>query len=87
MESANYYYIVQEYCNGGELRAFMEKKGPLVEPEALGVLGDICNGFVCMLSQGVVHRYVSGEVGISSLRISWFIMGASRSATSDSVRS
>ena len=29
MESNNFYYIIQEYCNGGELRKYMKKKGKI----------------------------------------------------------
>ena len=56
MESGNFYYIVQEYCNEGELRGLMDRKGMVPEEESLRVLGDICNGFVCMLAEGVIHR-------------------------------
>lgn len=46
MESENYYYIVQEFCNGGDLKGVMTKKGPMPETEAINYLTQICNGFV-----------------------------------------
>lgn len=56
MESANYYYIVQEYCNEGELRGLMDRKVKIGEQEAIEIFTQICNGFVCMLAEGVIHR-------------------------------
>ena len=49
MESANYYYIVQELCTGGDLRKLMKEKGVIPEAEAIEMLKQICNGFVVML--------------------------------------
>ena len=46
MESSNYYYIIQEFCDGGELRQFMKKKGRIPEKDAIILLMQICNGFV-----------------------------------------
>lgn len=56
MESSNYYYIVQELCTGGDLRKIMDKKGKIPEPEAVEMLKQICNGFVVMLKEGIIHR-------------------------------
>ena len=56
MESANYYYLVQEFCDGGDLRALMDKRGVLSEAEALGLFKQICSGFVSMLKEGIIHR-------------------------------
>ena len=56
MESSNYYYIIQEFCDGGELRQFMKKKGRIPEKDAIILLMQICNGFVELIKEGVMHR-------------------------------
>jgi serine/threonine protein kinase len=57
MESANNYYIVQEYCDGGDLRGYLTKKGNIPEKEAINIITQVCNGFVEILKEGVIHRY------------------------------
>lgn len=61
MESNNYYYIIQEFCDGGELRQFMKKKGRVPEKEAIVLLMQICNGFVELIKEGVMHRDLKPE--------------------------
>ena len=61
MESSNYYYIIQEYCNGGELRQSMKKRGKIPEKEAITLLTQICNGFVELIKEGVMHRDLKPE--------------------------
>lgn len=56
MESANYYYIVQEFCDGGDLRALIKKRAPIPEAEAIDILRQVCNGFVELLKEGIIHR-------------------------------
>lgn len=56
MESANYYYLVQEFCDGGDLRGLIKKRGSLPEAEAVSILTQVCNGFVEILKEGVIHR-------------------------------
>lgn len=56
MESNSSYYIIQELCNGGELRKYMKKTGKMAEAEAVGLLKQICTGFVELLKDGVMHR-------------------------------
>ena len=46
MESKHCYYIIQEYCDGGELRGLMKKRGKVSEKDAISMLKQICNGFV-----------------------------------------
>jgi serine/threonine protein kinase len=46
MESDHYYYIIQEYCNGGDLKGLMNKRGRVPEAEAIQMLTQVCNGFV-----------------------------------------
>ena len=61
MESKHCYYIIQEYCDGGELRGVMKKRGKVPEKEAIGMLKQICNGFVELIQEGVMHRNLKPE--------------------------
>jgi serine/threonine-protein kinase ULK/ATG1 len=56
MESANYYYLVQEFCDSGDVRGLIKKRGPIPEAEAIDILKQVCYGFIEMLKEGVVHR-------------------------------
>lgn len=56
MESTNNYYIVQEYCDGGDLRGHLTKRGCFPEKEAINIIAQVCNGFVEILKEGVIHR-------------------------------
>lgn len=58
MESDNYYYIVQEFCSGGDLKGIMDKRKRIPEAEAIGMLTQICNGFVELIREGIIHRYI-----------------------------
>lgn len=49
MESTNNYYIVQEYCDGGDLRAFLKNRGSVPEQEAIEIIAQVCNGFIELL--------------------------------------
>ena len=61
MESKHSYYIIQEFCDGGELRQTMKKKGKIPEKEAIAMLTQICNGFVELIKEGVMHRDLKPE--------------------------
>lgn len=56
MESSKNYYIVLELCDGDLLS--IVKPGKFVpEPEAKGYLLQICNGFLTLVRNGIIHRY------------------------------
>jgi serine/threonine protein kinase len=57
MESTNNYYIVQELCSG-DLEGYLKgKPGRCVdEGEAIKLLTEICNGFLTLVKEGIVHR-------------------------------
>ena len=59
MESSKNYYIVQELCDGGDLSAKMKgMKGGNTIPEnqAKNYLLQIANGFLALVSEGIIHR-------------------------------
>jgi serine/threonine protein kinase len=58
LETANNYYIVQEYCDGGTLRDLMLRQKTVPEKQAVGILAQICQGFIELIKNGVIHRYV-----------------------------
>ena len=56
MESTNNYYIVQELCDG-DFQELLHKRPELPEHEAIRYLKQMCNGFVALAREGIVHRY------------------------------
>ena len=58
----NNVYIIQEFCNGGDLRNYMsKKKGVITEIEASKILLDIINGFSELHKSGIIHRDLKPE--------------------------
>lgn len=55
MESSNNYYIIQELCDS-DLEKFLKVKHTLPEQQALTFLTQICNGFISLAREGIVHR-------------------------------
>ena len=60
LETANNYYIVQEYCDGGTLRNYMVKNKQIPEKQAVAILTQICEGFLELIKNGIIHRLLSG---------------------------
>lgn len=58
LESSNNYYMIIQYCNGGDLEAYCRKQPNqlLVESEALYYLKQIMNGFIVLRQEKVMHR-------------------------------
>ncbi len=44
MKSKNSYYLVLEYCNGGDMASFVKRKGRLTEEEARCAIKQIIHG-------------------------------------------
>lgn len=55
-QSANNIYIVTEYCEDGDLREYLRKRGKLNEAEALRLLRDIMSGFKYLCDHEIIHR-------------------------------
>ena len=49
--------MIQEYCNGGDLKKRIEKCKRFTEKEVVSFLKDILSGFIALISNGVIHRY------------------------------
>lgn len=58
MESSKNYYIVQELCEG-DLTSIMKPGKPIPEQEARTYLLQICNGFLSLVREGIIHRYLN----------------------------
>lgn len=58
LESQNNYYMVIQYCNGGDLEGYVKKKPNqlLPEGEALYYLKQIMNGFQELYKEKIMHR-------------------------------
>lgn len=57
VETSNHYYVIQEYCNGGDLKGRIEHGKKFTEKEVISYLKDILSGFITLISNGVIHRY------------------------------
>lgn len=44
-KSDKYIFVVMEYCNGGDLEEYLEKKKSISEDEAIMFIKQIINGF------------------------------------------
>ncbi|EGR28771.1 protein kinase domain protein [Ichthyophthirius multifiliis] len=61
LETSNNYYIIQEFCDGGDLRTCLKRKQCLSEQEAVYVIKDLLNGFIELIKNGVIHRDLKPE--------------------------
>lgn len=55
MESSHNYYIIQEICDS-DLEKYIKQHGQLSEDHATDILRQICNGFMALVKEGIVHR-------------------------------
>ena len=60
-EDNNNYFIIMEYCEGGELFNYIVKKGRLSEQEASFFFYQIINGIEYIFSKGIAHRDLKPE--------------------------
>jgi serine/threonine protein kinase len=65
MESSHNYYIIQEICDN-DLEHYIEQHPQITEVEATNLLKQICNGFIALVKEGIVHRFAISYAGISS---------------------
>jgi serine/threonine protein kinase len=69
MESSHNYYIIQEICDS-DLEHYIEQHKEISEQEAIGFLRQICNGFIALVKEGIVHRSILTYAEISNQPIS-----------------
>ena len=61
VETFHDYYIIQEYCNGGDFRNLIKNKKIFSESDALIVLKGILSGFIELLQHRIIHRDLKPE--------------------------
>jgi serine/threonine protein kinase len=59
-KAGGHYFLLMEYVDGGSLRQLLTA-GPLPPPQALPVVGQICDALQYAHEQGVVHRDIKPE--------------------------
>lgn len=52
----NNLYMFLEYCNGGDLKQLIKKRGRIPEPEAHQYLLDICKAMKSLWEHNFIHR-------------------------------
>lgn len=50
------YYIVLEYCAGGDLHKFLKKRKRISEHEVQSILYQLSNGFRVLYQKDIIHR-------------------------------
>lgn len=61
LESKNNYYIIFEFCKGGDLEKYMKKKKRIELNEALYLMKQIRDAYKYLLSQNILHRDIKLE--------------------------
>jgi len=56
METSNNYYIIQEFCDSGDLDGYLAQHKSMPEKDALKFLTDILTGFIQLIKNGIIHR-------------------------------
>lgn len=61
LESKNNYYIIFEYCSGGDLEKYMKRQKKIELGEALYFMRQIRDAYRYLLSQNILHRDIKLE--------------------------
>jgi len=56
LKTANNYYFVYEYCNGGTLEQQIKNEGRFSEEKALGYMADLLRAFQILIRFNIMHR-------------------------------
>jgi serine/threonine-protein kinase ULK/ATG1 len=55
-KTPNNFYLIMEYCNDGDLDAYVKKRKYLTEDEAVEILCEIIHGFQHLYKHNILHR-------------------------------
>ena len=61
LKTANNFYFVYEFCNGGTLDKLLQKEGPFNERKALGYLRQIVEAFKVLSKSNIMHRDIKPD--------------------------
>lgn len=61
IEDADYYYLIMERCNGGELFDFLQTESDVPERECKRIMREILEAVDHIHSQGIIHRDIKPE--------------------------
>jgi serine/threonine-protein kinase ULK/ATG1 len=61
LKTANNFYFVYEYCNGGTLDKLMQKEGPFPEKRALIFFKQIVEAFKILSRSNIMHRDIKPD--------------------------
>jgi serine/threonine protein kinase len=56
LRTSNNFYLVYEYCNGGDLERLLKKRKLLPEKEANHILSQILQAFKVLINKNILHR-------------------------------
>ena len=56
LRTSNNFYLIYEYCNGGDLEHLLKRRKLLPEKEALEILKQILSAFKVLMSRNILHR-------------------------------
>lgn len=52
----NNFYLILEYCSGGDLGQFIQQNGPVDEPVARRWMQNLTEGFKALRAKNIIHR-------------------------------
>lgn len=61
LKTANNFYFVYEFCNGGTLDKLMQKEGPFSEKKSLVYLRQIVEAFKVLSRNNIMHRDIKPD--------------------------
>ena len=60
-KAKNEVYLIYEFCDGGDLKSYVERKGRLKLDEALGIIKQIAKGLAYLHNKGYIHSDIKPE--------------------------
>ena len=61
LKTANNFYFIYEFCNGGNLSALLTKEGKLPEEKALKLFDQLIKAFKVLNANNIMHRDVKPD--------------------------
>ena len=56
LRTTNNFYLIYEYCNGGDLEHLLRKRKFLPEKDAQDILRQILSAFKVLINKNILHR-------------------------------